>query len=318
MTSAVTSSFNRSYSDQQEAISSTIYHLPTVSSGRMHTFIKERALQESNSSDVLEKYHPHSLVLIDDIADQESVCNACIQPVSPPYYSCNKYCNGFGYSYSEYYSSVDDIECSSAPTVIKHDSHKGHPLILTDTDLFSSWLACCGKKCIYSYLCAICKFKIHIGCALRPKSVTHKFDKHPLFLTFPSSSQGQKDSSDIDHLFCEFCEEDIDSKYWFYHCAECDQSFHVDCIPSQGIYSKIKFGGTVKLHCHDHPLTLVRTLTIGSQTCGYCDDIIQGFKDAMALHCEDCDFWIHYKCGIRSWGSRPSHPYLDLRWLKFD
>ncbi|XP_075515621.1 uncharacterized protein LOC142550275 [Primulina tabacum] len=174
----------------------------------------------------------------------------------------------------------------------------------------TNWVSCCGKSCRYVYHCGVCNFMIHIDCARLPKIVTHKFDKHPLTLTFASSSQDQN----MDHL-CEFCEEAIDSKYWFYHCAECDQSFHVDCIPSEGKFSKIKFGGTVEVPCHEnHPLTLTRMMNLGSQTCGYtyCHEIIVGFKDGMALHCQDCDFWIHFDCGCRSCGGKVSHPYRNF------
>ncbi|XP_073119984.1 uncharacterized protein [Henckelia pumila] len=220
--------------------------------------------------------------------------------------SCKKYCNGFGYVFGGSDSIfVDDVECSFAPRVIKHDSHKHHPLILTDTSSgIESWKSCCGKSCFYGYCCGLCNFTIHIDCARLPKTVAHKFDKHPLTLTFASSN-----STDIDDI-CEFCEEDIDSKYWFYHCAQCDQSFHVKCIPSQGEFSKIKFGGSVKVPCHeDHPLTLARMMNLGSQRCGYCHEIIKGFKDGMALHCQDCDFWIHFYCGYRSCHGNISPPY---------
>ncbi|XP_075512654.1 uncharacterized protein LOC142548222 [Primulina tabacum] len=345
-----------------------IFHLPTLSidafpSSMIRSLAKERAIQERNSTNTLEKYHAHSLVLIDeeDIA-QEAVCNACIHPISPPYYrcsarsecnfllhkfcvdlplsikdsiytsttgslvsprsdeflslfecsSCNRYCNGFGYSYSEHDSVVDDLACSFSPRVIEHDSHKQHPLVLTYPDSnMTIWVSCCGKSCRYVYHCGVCNFMIHIDCARLPKIVTHKFDKHPLTLTFAPSSQYQN----TDHL-CEFCEEDIDSKYWFYHCAECDQSFHVDCIPSVGKFSKIKFGGTVEVPCHeDHPLTLTRMMNLGSQNCGYCHEIIEGFKDGMALHCQDCDFWIHFDCGYRSCGGKVSHPYRRIKYV---
>ncbi|XP_073119983.1 uncharacterized protein [Henckelia pumila] len=222
-------------------------------------------------------------------------------------FSCQTYCNGFGYLFGESDSIVDDVECSLAPRVINHDSHKQHPLILStaSTRNIESWKSCCGKSySSYRYFCDLCNFMIHIDCARLPKSVTHKFDEHPLTLTFASSN-----STDDD--ICEFCEEDIDSKYWLYHCVECDQSFHVKCIPSQGEFSKIKFGGSVEVPCHkDHPLTLVRMMNLGSQRCGYnCHEIIQGFEDGMALHCQDCDFWIHFHCGYRSCHGKVSLPY---------
>ncbi|XP_073287472.1 uncharacterized protein, partial [Primulina huaijiensis] len=229
-----------------------IFHLPTLSidafpSSMIRSLAKERAIQEGNSTNMLEKYHAHSLVLIDeeDIA-QESVCNACIHPISPPYYRCiarsacnfllhkfcvdlplsikdsiflsatslvsprsdeffslfqcsrcGKYCNGFGYSNDEYAFLVDDLACSFSPRGIEHDSHKQHPLVLTYPGLnMTNRVSCCGKSCRYAYHCGVCNFMIHIDCARLPKTVTHKFDKHPLTLTFASSSQDH----DTDHL----------------------------------------------------------------------------------------------------------------------
>ncbi|XP_073018571.1 uncharacterized protein [Primulina eburnea] len=340
--------------------SGVVLHLPTKSDDTfpsliVRTRVKELAIKESNSKDMLEKYHAHSLVLTDGSTAQESICNACVKPISPPYYNCSapsecnfllhkfcadlplsikhssfnesdpgslgstrwdgffrlfhcyrcgKYNNGFGYKFSN--ARDVDIDCAFSPIIIKHDSHDQHPLILLHYRVPRTHISCCGQmKSWFSYHCSLCKWAIHIDCARLPKTVTHKFDKHPLTLTY-ASSNSQHHSND--HL-CEFCEEDIDPKYWFYHCTECDQSFHVDCIPSTGEYSRIKFGGTMKVHCHsDHPLTLVRTMSVCSQTCGYCDEIIQGFEDGMALHCPDCDFWIHLECGYRSSGANISSP----------
>ncbi|XP_073119923.1 uncharacterized protein [Henckelia pumila] len=226
---------------------------------------------------------------------------------------CLRLGNGFGYSYSSSYGGSDifHVECGLAPWVIEHDSHKQHPLIRSG---YKKWLedirSCCDKinpSWWDFYSCTQCRFTIHIRCALLPKTVKHKFDQHPLTLI--------TDSDMGDDHFCEFCEKDINPSYWFYRCMECDNSFHVECIPSTGKYSRIKFGGTVVFPaaCHgvDHPLSLVRMLDVGSQTCGVCHNTIQGFKDGMALHCSQCDFWIHFKCGSESSDAKVSKPYQD-------
>ncbi|XP_073119922.1 uncharacterized protein [Henckelia pumila] len=220
---------------------------------------------------------------------------------------CSRLGNGFGYSYGR--DSIFHLECALAPEVIKHDSHKQHPLALGYDEWFQVIRSCCGKRNpVYSdfYSCTQCRFSVHIRCALLPKTVTHKFDKHPLTLITHS------DLGD-DH-FCEFCEQDINPSYWFYRCIQCDHFFHVKCIPSTGKYSRIKFGGTMILPaCHgDHPLSLVRMLGEYSQTCGFCRKTIQGFKDGMALQCAGCDFWIHFRCGRKSSGATVSRPYGDV------
>ncbi|KAL3625947.1 hypothetical protein CASFOL_029496 [Castilleja foliolosa] len=131
---------------------------------------------------------------------------------------------------------------------------------------------------------------IHIGCALLPKKARHKFDKHHLELV--TSGWAEKEC-----CFCEFCEEDIDQKHWFYHCGECDQSFHVKCIPSVGRLSRVKFGSTVDVPCHPrHPVVLTRMFMESNQRCGYCKKIIPGFVDDMAFYCSECEFWIHFGC----------------------
>ncbi|XP_073020587.1 uncharacterized protein [Primulina eburnea] len=335
-----------------------IYDLPPLDDAFL-SWIKcavQNTTPKSDGVTMLENYHSapaHSLTSNNETT-LESVCNACIRRIEPPYYSCSQsacgfllhkictdlplvvddvfgdsrdlvfprcdeffslfFCrlclrlgNGFGYSYS--YSGIFHLECALAPEVIKHDSHKQHPLILG----FGYWLenirSCCDKinPLYYDiYSCTQCRFSIHIGCALLPKTVSHKFDEHPLTLITDSSAQDLGGD-----LFCEFCEEDIKLSYWFYHCMECDHSFHVECIPSTGRYSRIKFGGTVVLPaCHgDHPLTLVRMLSVGSQTCGVCQEMIEGFKDGMALHCDECDFWVHFICGSKSSDATVSKPY---------
>ncbi|KAI3444206.1 hypothetical protein Pfo_000871 [Paulownia fortunei] len=209
-----------------------------------------------------------------------------------PCYFCHRPSNGFGYFYDASLLGLvlADLECASAPNTIKHTSHQQHVLFLNypfETIPFS----CCPDKSLYLliYRCVSCDFMIHLGCAFLPKRVRHKFDEHPLELITYSNKQ--------DYCFCEFCEEDIDLQYWFYHCAKCDQSFHVNCIPPVGYLSKVKFGGTLKISCHpDHPVTFTRMLTVGSQRCGYCKEIIEGFVDQMAFHCPKCEFWIHFSC----------------------
>ncbi|XP_073296447.1 uncharacterized protein [Primulina huaijiensis] len=336
-----------------------IYNLPPLDDAFL-SWIKCAVRDTTPNSDgetMLEKYHSaHSLISNNETA-HESVCNACIMHIAPPYYSCSqsacdfllhKFCadlplvildlydnsrdlvfprcdeffslffcqlcsrlgNGFGY----YRSNIVHLQCALAPLVINHDSHKQHPLIWGGGEWFEDFVSCCDQinpYCYDLYSCTQCRFCVHIRCALLPKTVTHKFDKHPLTLITDSSAV--PDLGD-DH-FCEFCEKDVNPRYWFYRCIECDHSFHVECIPSTGRYSRIKFGGTVVLNnCHgDHPLTLVRMLSVGSQTCGFCNEIIEGFKDGMALHCDKCDFWVHFICGSNSSGATVSNPYQDIK-----
>ncbi|KZV50273.1 hypothetical protein F511_23259 [Dorcoceras hygrometricum] len=230
---------------------------------------------------------------------------------------CQRTFNGFGYAFEvkRHGISFVDVECASAPRIIMHESHKNHILQLTTTfgiRLKIKDFGCCSKSNylthIYFYQCVSCDYKIHIRCALLPRLVSHKFDKHPLQLNTKGHTiflQHQSSSSDL-NLFdlCEFCEKNIDLRYWFYGCLECDNYFHVNCIPSLGKFSKFKFGGTVDdAPCHPHPLASVGLLTVGSQICGICERTVEGITDFnYAFHCSACDFWVHQYCLFKDRG----------------
>ncbi|XP_073138905.1 uncharacterized protein [Henckelia pumila] len=233
---------------------------------------------------------------------------------------CAYECNGFGYSVDGFHC---DVECASAPRIIKHDSHKNHYLHLTGNalDYNSIFMSCCNHEQnrfsnLY-YRCTTClAFKIHFRCAIMPRQVGHKYDKHPLQLI---ADGGNLVGLSMEYLencgFCEVCENPMDPSIWFYYCSECDQYFHVNCIPSVGKLSKIKFGGTLdRVGCHDHPVTSVRMLTIGSQKCTYCNKIIQGFQDDYwAFHCESCNVWIHKKCAQKAENLSREKSKLELK-----
>ncbi|XP_073152073.1 uncharacterized protein [Henckelia pumila] len=220
---------------------------------------------------------------------------------------CNKECNGFGYKSTGAILSID-VECAAAPIIINHESHSQHLLALSRSPRTEHF--CCDilmqGPCVYA--CRLCNYYIHVHCAFLPKTVKHKFDEHPLDLIYNPSIQiprKQKEEAEEEKEYyhmCEFCEEDIEPKLWFYYCGKCDQSFHVKCIPSTGELSKVKFGRSLALprQVHDHPVTLTRMLTIGSQKCGYCNRMIRGFIDHMSFHCSMCDFWIHFECTKRN------------------
>lgn len=215
--------------------------------------------------------------------------------------------NGLIYYFS---SNIKDISCLSAPRFVKHESHRQHVLYHFDVSYrFDKrrTLNCCSTpdKFWYAYACVDCDFAIHVHCAFMPKRVEHKFDVHPLDLITTSIIKDTTNSSDY---FCEFCEEDIDTRFWYYGCEECNNLFHIKCIPSIGYLSKVKFGNSITVPCHPHQVTFVRMLGYGSQTCGYCKEIIQGFVDDMAFHCSECDFWMHFGCAEECTGTEKFKP----------
>ena len=206
-----------------------------------------------------------------------------------------------------------DLSCMAAPSIIKHSSHSQHLLFRTSRYLLTSPITCCSHSSTIHdvYRCTTCNFYIHIRCALLPKRIQfRKFDQHPPHLiTTGTSSTGSY--NDI----CEVCEEGIECKYWFYHCAKCDYSVHVNCIPSLGYLSKVKFGGKFDISCHFHPLTLTRMLTYGrNEKCGQYHKIIQELVDQVAFSCSQCNYWIHFSCareGIHSHPLRIVNPWFS-------
>ncbi|XP_042034439.1 uncharacterized protein LOC121780866 [Salvia splendens] len=223
---------------------------------------------------------------------------------------CHLPCNAPCYFFSEIVFRLYDIpcmmvnlSCMAAPSIIKHISHSQHLLFRTTAYRRASPVSCCSRGCfLYDvYKCTICDFCIHIRCALLPKRVRFReFDQHPLNLI----TTGTSNSSGSDHDICEVCEEGIECKYWFYHCAKCDYSFHINCIPSVGYLSKVKFGGKFDIPCHSHTLTLKRMLTYGrNEKCGHCHKIIPGLVDQAAFSCSQCDYWIHFSCARDSFTS---------------
>lgn len=88
--------------------------------------------------------------------------------------------------------------------------------------------------------CETCgKFHIHRICALFPSRIRHRWDPHAI-----PFYQG-----------CEICEEEINPKLWLYHCRECDQSFHTNCLRP---LHNVKLGGTLlEVEIHPHTLTFV-------------------------------------------------------------
>ncbi|KAG6391716.1 hypothetical protein SASPL_149474 [Salvia splendens] len=197
-------------------------------------------------------------------------------------------------------SLMIDLSCMAAPSIIKHSSHSQYLLFRTSRHSRAYPLSCCSRGTVFHdvYRCTNCDFYIHIRCALLPKRVHfRKFDQHPLHLITSNSIGSDQD-------ICEVCEEGIECKYWFYHCAKCDYSFHVNCIPSLGYLSKVKFGGKLDIPCHSHPLTLTRMLAYGrNEKCGHCHKIIPGLVDQAAFSCSQCDYLIHFSCARDSFTS---------------
>ncbi|PIN10598.1 hypothetical protein CDL12_16813 [Handroanthus impetiginosus] len=209
---------------------------------------------------------------------------------------CWNYTNGIAYCCQSCYATID-VKCASLPIIIKHASHRNHTLIKKETSQGSRLIRPCVvcDSSVYSRLAYYCSNKvdcedvmIHAGCVMLPLSIKHRWDKHPLLLTFDAS---------IDHpsdFYCEACEEEMHPKKGMYHCRECDQSFHIHCLTESGHHRNIKFGRQFEFGGHVHPHPLTYNLVSLKHKCDRCDIIEyekRGFECASNCNyalCEDC------------------------------
>ncbi|KAL8242870.1 hypothetical protein R6Q59_013172 [Mikania micrantha] len=142
--------------------------------------------------------------------------------------ACKEICNGFLYNCDKCNFNID-VSCAFIHEV-KHSSHP-HLLssVLDRRPTIKDYCRMCLVRFRYnetSLTCELCAFHIHPECGLLfPKTIRHKYDKHPMTLTYgPVENHGGD-------YFCEVCEEELNPNAFFYHCQECYQSIHLDCAP---------------------------------------------------------------------------------------
>ncbi|KAK1377576.1 Phorbol-ester/DAG-type domain-containing protein [Heracleum sosnowskyi] len=202
--------------------------------------------------------------------------------------SCKNKCNGMFYSCNSC-SFYIDLVCAALPNKIKHDSHK-HCLKLDDKHNPCDG---CGETFFSgNFRCETCDYQIHIGCSRKPGRIKHRWDEHQLCLMYPPVKGHPHEFN------CERCSVDINPNHWFYHCRECDTSFHNGCL-DQVAFTNIKFGAIVKdddLHQHS-----LKISPIGPKfKCGSCgiynEDYRQPYLTLPILTCVSCKFAVCKDC----------------------
>ncbi|KAM7528448.1 hypothetical protein LguiB_031858 [Lonicera macranthoides] len=197
---------------------------------------------------------------------------------------CKKFTSGFVFRCSTCNFRLD-VHCACLPKAIKHDAHD-HPLKL-ETQI--SRCSGCNNFTRTIYGCATCsEFNLAICCVNLSRTFKHEWDHHPLTLSYPPFSYHP------DEFICEICEEDIHPNYWLYHCRQCDQSFHTNCI-NFDLYSDVKFGGTLQVENHPHPLVYVRKSK--SKFPSICSQCGLTRYDWPVLECACCNFQLCHNCG---------------------
>ncbi|KAL6144017.1 hypothetical protein ACLB2K_054712 [Fragaria x ananassa] len=171
-------------------------------------------------------------------------------------YMCGAFNQGFTYTCEKCGSQKGetvfflDLQCNAYwdnKALIKHDSHVHHLLLTTEWD--DVHCSSCGCNIFFCFSCKRCKFHLCIPCVRLPLTARHRYDDHPLKLTYASV---------YDELgyYCQICEGTRDPTQWFYRCNDCDFDCHAHCIV--GRYPQVKLGSTYKHEAHaQHLVALV-------------------------------------------------------------
>ncbi|GMP40956.1 hypothetical protein CsSME_00011224 [Camellia sinensis var. sinensis] len=238
--------------------------------------------------------HPHQLILLKKPPEPRGLF-LCI--------GCKYYCSGFAIKCiedecSDYcYDYCLDVKCAFLPKAIIHKVHD-HPLFLKEDCVTAGCAACPRMDWMFAFGCDICNFNLHYTCALLPDTIKHRYDEHhPFTLICAPIKDGP------DEYICEFCEEEIDPKWWFYHCIDCDQSACAKCICiERKEVQNIKWGSTYNFDSHPHRLIYV-PMTDKSFNCAYCHEHIdslpfeeQSIASEVGFKCEQCNIMLHPHC----------------------
>ncbi|KAL8242873.1 hypothetical protein R6Q59_013175 [Mikania micrantha] len=244
---------------------------------------------------------------------------------------CGEISNGFAYHCDE--CNLDfDIFCALKCRA----KHSSHPHLLSRVRSGPTTKDYC-RMCLIrfsdeetSLTCELCAFHIHPECGLLfPKTIRHKYDKHPMTLTYgPVENHGGD-------YFCEVCEEELNPNAFFYHCQECHQSIHLGCAPLDPQhkayikalcwedvslkYRNVKFGGFKELRMgHQYskfdasygkahrnskfkdykeignsPRHSHFRFLYGTESDGPCSFCGSPLKDCMILKCQLCEDVVH-------------------------
>ncbi|XP_017256163.2 uncharacterized protein LOC108225734 [Daucus carota subsp. sativus] len=180
------------------------------------------------------------------------------------------------------------LACAMLPKLIKHEVHR-HQLTQQICTRYN-WCKACGQLFMYIlHGCENCDFYICGECSMKARTIEHRWDPHPLHLIYDPSMV-----INHEHDFnCEFCSEDIDTNYWFYHCGDCDLSFHTTCANTSTLTHR------QRIPLHPHHVTFSPTLPklyrdspdVFCQFCSARGNILQ-----WVYYCTVCTYFCHFDC----------------------
>ncbi|XVF65489.1 hypothetical protein PTKIN_Ptkin09bG0253600 [Pterospermum kingtungense] len=271
--------------------------------------------------------HVHELMSRDNIAENDKCCDGCRLPISTSFYYCSrcdfflhKACaefpkkkhlwfhpcqnplilklynffvcricgylsNGFGYGCNECDGDIC-FRCVIAlsPGALTCPGHE-HPLFFYKR--YIGQCSVCGADVRGALRCKDCNFGLCQICFSLPTTAQHKCDKHLLELTY------HDDNSYSECHYCDICEEPRDPNLWFYHCATCDTSAHINCVLERYPYIKLGELFIFKKGDHPHPLAFVKKMCYYPE-CVKCGKPCQD----LALECAEsgCNYIVHWEC----------------------
>ncbi|XP_021800717.1 uncharacterized protein LOC110744977 [Prunus avium] len=206
-------------------------------------------------------------------------------------FMCDTFCQGFVYLYNIISTFAVDLQCAILykQKALKHEAHV-HTLQFNKN--YENTYKCrgCGtSKKNYWFSCRRCDFHLCISCVKLPPTARHRYDNHPLKLTYDSVK------NELDEYYCEICEGKRDPKLWFYSCSDCDFDCHPHCV--LGRYPQVKLGDSYKHPAHPHLVTLVdkRRSEIPSDKrerilpCDKCSRPCEG----LVFECSECNINFH-------------------------
>ncbi|KAK5841192.1 uncharacterized protein LOC108474890 [Gossypium arboreum] len=198
-------------------------------------------------------------------------------------YACDYWSNAFAYKCEECKKRTC-LRCIIALTPGAHTcvGHK-HPVFLYTE--YRGRCVACGLEFDGLLRCKDCDFFLDHKCFSLPITSQHKSDEHLLSLTY------HDDNSYSESYFCDICEERRDPNLWFYHCATCDTSAHVNCVIDEEQFFKLGSIIEGRKDIHEHPVTIVKNIYY-YPNCSYCGKPCLD----LALECTECNFIIHNEC----------------------
>ncbi|KAL6983218.1 hypothetical protein U1Q18_016609 [Sarracenia purpurea var. burkii] len=146
----------------------------------------------------------------------------------PEIVRCN-HCESHNKDYKQCHECLFEsyIRCALLPSVLQHPCHEHALYVKIDPISYNSGFQCqaCGDPGNYiCYCCYECVFKCHLACAVLPHNYKQEHHRHPLTI----ASLPEDDESE--EFLCDACETPRNSKFWMYHCAECDFACHLSCM----------------------------------------------------------------------------------------